>query len=375
MVINNNDRCSGLRDLFEDVGGVMVLAATMLFLSGCRGGHNAGPQNDTNTGIPATYANASQDQQLQRVLRADAIAFLQSMATSTYAGYRANAIEALADEPEVGESAARTGLLDQNEGVRFTSAMVIGLKRYKDSAPLVHALLKDESESVRAASIFALARNGYEANLTVLGEYLRSPHLSARSNAALAIGELGDPSAVEMLREALTETNPRATVSQQRLSNLQIAEAMAKLGDDAALSRIRAHLRGTPDEGEAAALAATMLGNLNARVYIQDLKNIVAAWKEYKYSAEVRLASMGALVRMGEVVPVELPLEYFSDEYADTKPGEFQAVREQATYILGLIGGPKALPYLAQSFYESDEEPVRLQAAAAIIRDIALNPP
>jgi len=328
-----------------------------------------------NTAIPTAYANVGRDQGLQRVLRADAVAFLQSIATSTYAGYRANAIEALADEPVLGESAARTGLLDENEGVRFTSAMVIGLKRYKDSAPLVHALLKDESESVRAAAIFALARNGYEANITVLGEYLRSPDLSVRSNAALAIGELGDSSAVEMLREALTETNPRATVSQQRLSDLQVAEAMAKLGDDAALSRIRAHLRGTPDEGEAAALAATMLGNLGTRVYIQDLKNIVAAWKEYKYSAEVRLASMGALIRMGEVIPVELLFEYFSDKYQDSKPGEFQAVREQATYILGLIGGTDALPFLAELFYESDEEPVRLQAAAAIIRDISGNQP
>ncbi len=322
-------------------------------------------------GMGAEYVGVMNDIEMQSVLRADALAFLISMTESDYAGYRANAIEALAAEPEAGERAARTGLLDGNAGVRFAAAMVIGMEGYSDSAPLVHALLNDENESVQAAAIYALASNGQDANISALASFLENGNLSVRSNAALAIGELGDPSAIEMLREALEFSNPRATLAEQRLSDLQIAEAMAKLGDDGAISRIRAHLRGAgQDEGEVAALAATMLGNLNARIYQRDLVNMVAAWKEFKQSAEVRLAAMGALIKMGESVTVEMPMEYFGRAYADTRPNEFVGVRAQATYVLGLIDNVRGLPYLAELFYESDDEPVRLQSAAAILKRI-----
>lgn len=311
---------------------------------------------------------------MQSVMREDALAFLISMTESDYAGYRANAIEALSVEPGAGERAARKGLLDDNAGVRFAAAMIIGMQNYRGSAPLVHELLTDDNESVQAAAIFALAKNGEEVNITVLADFLYSDNLSVRSNAALAIGELGDASAIEMLREALENSSPRATISQQRLSDLQIAEAMAKLGDDSAISRIRAHLRGAgADEGEVAALAATMLGNLRARIYERDLVNLVAAWKEFKQSAEVRLAAMGALIKMGEVVTVEMPMEYFGKTYTDTFPDEFVGVRTQATYVLGLIDDRRGLPYLAELFYESSEEPVRLQAAAAILKRIETN--
>jgi HEAT repeat protein len=311
----------------------------------------------------------SDDVEAQRRLRERAQSYLLSLTESSYAGYRANAIEALSKERRIGEDAARRGLLDENLGVRFISAMVIGLERYQRSAPQVHPLLRDPNSSVRIAAVFALARNSEPIDRTVLADALHSNDLTVRSNAALALGELGDPTAIELLREGLDYTNPRATVPEQRLSDLQLAEAMAKLGDDASLSRIRAHLRGAGSaDDEVAALAATMLGNLNARRYVRDLMNIVAAWKQYKRSAEVRLAAMGSLAKMNEAIPVDWPLEYFGPEFRDATPGQFGAVRVQATYVLSEIGGREALPYLAELFEASPEVAVRLQAASGILQ-------
>ena len=351
---------------------ILLLLPAVSLQVGCATSTTTKPSAINGKPLSDKYVQMVQDPDQRTQLRTEAVEYLKKMTESSYAGYRANAIEALADEPTIGEEVARTGLLDDNPGVRFTSAMIIGTHQFSNSAPLVHALLKDDNGSVRIDAIFALARNGIKTNITLLADYLNSNNLTERSNAALALGELGDPSAIQMLREALNDTNPRATVAEQRLSDLQIAEAMVKLGDDEAISRIRAQLRGaSPEDGEAAALAATILGNLNAKIYQRDLVNMVAAWKEFRNSAEVRLAAVGALVKMGQNMPIDIPLEYFSKQYTDTFPSEFMAVREQATYTLGLIATPDALAQIANIYHETSEESVRLQAAAALISIIS----
>ncbi len=348
------------------IGG--LLAAASLAVFGCQSG--SGPRSHATPKVPATYASLASDAGMQELLRGEATSYLLEMAEHPYAGFRANAIEALGAEQDLGESVARVGLLDVNPGVRFAAAMVIGINKYRDSVPLVHALLQDENASVRVAAIFATARNGSPHEISNLADFLFDDDLASRSNAALALGELGNESAKELLREALEYENPRATVTQERLGDLQIAEAMVKLGDDSALSRIRAHLRSGPDEGEVTALAATMLGNLNAQVYKRDLMNIVAAWKEFQYSAEIRLAAMGSLAQMGEEVPISLVLEYFGSTYQDSQSGEFVAIRSQATFVLGVIGSSESIPHLADLFHDSLDSPVRLQAAAALLKII-----
>ncbi len=319
--------------------------------------------------VSVQYADAAEDNAFQVTMRADAVVFLQEMAADDYAGYRANAIEALSGEPVIGEDVARAGLVDENLGVRFSALMVIGMNQYHGSAALAHELLRDSDGSVRAAAVFALYENGINVNQSELGVLVKSTDLRTRSNAAMIIGELGEDSAIQLLREAMVISNQRVTVQEQRLSDLQIAEAMVKLGDLAAISRIRAHLRGhDAADGEVTALAASMLGRLGAKQYIQDLRNLVAAWKQYRQSAEVRLAAMASLAQMGDRIDPALPMEYFGSEYKDTTPGEFLSVRAQAMYVLGELSQKAALPYLSQQFYTSEEVPVRIQAAASILK-------
>lgn len=333
------------------------------------GAVGCGPAVSSAPTLPPGYAVLADDVQEQRELRRDALEYLETMRKDPYALYRANAIEALQADPRAGEQAAREGLEDPNLAVRFVSAFAIGLHQYSASAPLAHALLSDESPSVRAAAAFALKRNAVDVNLGLLAEMLHGEDPQAAGNAALVLGEIGDVSALPLLRETIEFRSPRLSVQQQRLVQLQIAEAMAKLGDPYAVARIRAELYSRrPEHGEVMALAASMLGRLGATRTIGDLRNIVAMWKQYRHSAEVRLAALASLAQLGDPQSIDLVLEYLGPTYRDRTNPTFLAIQSQAVYGLGQYPAPQALPHLARAFDSSPEPEIRLPAAAAILR-------
>lgn len=319
---------------------------------------------------PEPYRSVAADHARQQEVRGEAISYLQAMAEHEYAGYRANAIEALQGEPDVCEPIARAGLMDENWGVRFVATMTIGQLQFHDSARLAVELLHDPNPSVRAAAIFALKRNGYEVDITPMSRMLKDPSLRVRSNVALVLGEMGDSSAIMLLRDALTYDDPQSTVGEMRIFQLQVAEALIKLGDESAVSRVRAHLftRG-PAEGEVMALAAAILGRVGARRYLGDLRNIVAMQGVYRNSAEVRLAALTSLSQLGDPPAIELIVEYLGPKYRFDLAGKrMTGIRMQATYALSEVGSPQALPYLAQISDQSRDELVRIQAAAGLIR-------
>ncbi len=345
------------------LSSIVGIAAVAAFaLSGCA----------PTAGVPVIgpeYQSLSSDIAGQRELRRGAIKYLNEMRKDEYALYRANSIEALQADPELGEIAAREGVEDPNLAVRFVSAMAIGQHQYADAAPLVHALLSDDSASVRAAAAFALKRNGTNVNLGLLAEMLKGDDPRAAGNAALVLGELGDPSALPLLRESIDFHSPHTTPPQQRIVQLQIAEAMAKLGDPYAIPRIRAELYSRqPEHGEIMALAATMLGQLDATRTIGDLRNIVAMWRQYRHSAEVRLAALASLAQLGEPQPIELVLEYLGPSYRESTSSSAAAIQTQAAHALAEYPPQQALPQLARLFDSSTQPLVRLQAAASILR-------
>jgi len=340
-------------------------AGLAMVLSGCGSTHSTPP-------LAPDYAMIGTDATEQRTLRRDAAAYLNTMRKDEYALYRANAIEALQADPKMGEVAAREGIEDTNLAVRFVSAMAIGQHQYSAAAPLVHALLNDASPSVQAAAAFAMSRNGFAVDLGLLAEMLRGDDPRAAGNAALVLGELGDSSALPLLRESIEFRSPRVSAQQQRLVQLQIAEAMAKLGDPFAIPRIRAELYSRqPEHGEVMALAASMLGTLQATRTIGDLRNIVAMWKQYRHSAEVRLAALTSLAQLGEAQPIDLVLEYLGPTYRDRTNSSFIAIQSQAAHALGEYPAQDALPHLARVFDSSVEPQIRLQAAASILRHTA----
>jgi len=320
----------------------------------------------------AVYLPAAMDTAYQSQLRAEAVGYLLGMTENEYAGYRANAIEALQAEPTIGEEVARIGLMDDNAGVRFASAMVIGRMEYGASAPLAHALINDENDSVRAAAIFALVRNGYQIDLSPLAEMLESSDSRTRANAALVIGELGDPTAVSLLRDTITLDNPRAPLAAQRIFQLQVAEALVKLGDMDSISRIRAPLYSRdPDDGEITAFAAAILGRIGDHRSKHDLVKLVAMWKQYRNSAEVRLAAMASLAQLGEPPDVDLVTEYLGPTYQDAEDLRMRSIRAQAVYTLGQIGTPSVLPHLAHLFYLEPDDLVKIPTATAVLQIVS----
>ncbi|MHC4589973.1 MAG: hypothetical protein ACYTAQ_11725, partial [Planctomycetota bacterium] len=87
-------------------------------------------------------------------LRAASLDLLDRAAMSPNALLRANALEAMQRAPQSLEPHVRRGLVDENRGVRFIAAMLIGDLELTHLAHLLEPLLRDESESVQAAAIY-----------------------------------------------------------------------------------------------------------------------------------------------------------------------------------------------------------------------------
>ena len=298
------------------------------------------------------------------VAREDALALLIEASRDENALVRANAIEALEEASgRIGEVALR-GLSDPNEGVRTVSAMVIGRARLRDVAPAARALLSDSSDYARAAAIYALRRCGFDENPTPLAEMVVG-HRDARvrAHAAFILGELGDRSAIPLLRQAASTPANRATPSERRLLELQISEALIKLGDERELQTVRAALYPSrPEQLEATALAVQIIGEVRDRGSIDQLIYMSAyeGQGQQRMPAEVRLAVADALAKMGNTEGT-----FIADEYADH---EMEAVRAQAAAVYGRVGRAENLKPLGRMMREDPSPLVRVAAAGAVLR-------
>jgi HEAT repeat protein len=277
---------------------------------------------------------------------------------------RANAIEALGEAPTRLAAVLPVALGDRNEGVRSVAAMMVGMSRMGELTPSVQPLLRDPSPYVRASAIFALERCGVGGGVdpTPLASMLLndpSPHV--RAHAAFILGELGDRSAVAMLRQCARDEMPRASQAEVRVMRLQLAEAMTKLGDNDQLHVIRAALYPSrPDDLETTALAAQIIGEVGDRGSIDELIYLSARWDQDKrpMPAEVRLAAAGSLAKLGLKQGAFIAREYWRSDNP--------AQRAQAAYVLGRTGNEKNLGTLAQMM-EDEAGIVRVSAAAAIV--------
>jgi len=295
------------------------------------------------------------------VLREEAADSLTRYATSDRAELRANAIRALGGMASRVERFAAAGLEDENEGVRFTSAMVVGYDRLERLTGSVRALLEDPSPSVRAAAIFALVRCGERVDRSPLAmTLLEDPSPRHRANAAFILGELGDPSALPLLREAVREPMRTANEARVRLLHLQIAEAMIKLGDESQVESVRAALYpARPEELEQTALAVQIMGEVEDLGAVDQLIYL-ASYREQgqMMPAEIRLAAAGSLAKMGDPGGYPIAVEYATSDR--------EAVRAQAAFVLGQTHRAENLGQL-RKMMEDESELVRLSASAAVL--------
>jgi HEAT repeat protein len=293
-------------------------------------------------------------------LRAASLDLLQRAAESDNAQVRANALEAMQVVPEqLGPHASR-GLVDENRGVRFVAAMTIGDLELDHLAHLLEPLLRDESESVQASAIFGLHRCGRPVDLNPLAGMILSEDPEVRGNAAMVLGRLGNPTAVPVIRMAVGRGMALVSEARVKMVDLQMAEALVKLGEQQEIEGIRAALFAPPEQGELTALACMMCGRLRDQRAVPNLVRLALQTGPSRQPAEVRMAATWALAHIDPAqAPMEVPLEYVADPL-------FQ-LRTQAALTLGEIGDPAALPHLA-TLLDDDSPLVQVAAAGGILR-------
>jgi len=298
--------------------------------------------------------------------KASAVTLLQQAAESTNALLRANAIEALQASPQHLPPIVRRGLGDENRAVRFVSAMTVGKLIMKDEASLLEPLLLDESHSVQAAAMYGLKRCGRQVDLTPLSAMLMSDNPEVKGNAALVLGEIGEPTAVRLLRHAAGMGLAKTEPSRRKVVELQLAEAMVKLGEQDELEVVRASLFVPEEQGELTALACQMCGELGDRGALPNLIDLARRGGDRQQSPEVRMAATMAIAQLEPAqAPLAVPAEYVGSTRFE--------LRAQAAHTIAEItagrGAPNdaTLPYLSRLL--NDANPlVQVAAAGGVLR-------
>lgn len=353
--------------------GGRVWAVAMLCVAASVGGCASSAETTADAPTPAEKADpatpdVNEDKFRTTVarsaLRERAISELIRLAGDQDPQIRAHAIEGLAPAESRLAGPLAAALKDENEGVRAIAAVVAGREGVESVMPSVRGLMQDPSPFARASAIYAMRALGENVDLTPLGGLLlEHPESNVRAHAAFLLGELGDKSALPMLRQALHASPPSATTEETKLLSLQIAEAMVKLGDTSRLEGIRAALYpASPDELELAALAVQILGRLGDRNSIGALINLA----EYRQGergmpAEIRLGIAEAVGRMGRREGW-----FIAEEYVRA---EDPLQRSLAAHVLGQTRRPEDLARLERMI--GDPNPlVQASASAAVLEAV-----
>ena len=185
----------------------------------------------TDSGGLVLSKKAAQQIPVQNVdLKNAAIDVLKQASVSEEALQRANAIEGLQPTTEPLREAVLRGLVDPNEGVRFVATLSIGKNNLCGVSHLVNPLLEDPSGSVRAAAICTLSLCGQDVDLNPLAEFIFGEDATERANAALVLAELGNPSAIALIRNGMGRDFKAYDPSRSRTIDLLMAESLGQAG-------------------------------------------------------------------------------------------------------------------------------------------------
>jgi HEAT repeat protein len=308
---------------------------------------------------PVTQASSKQGS-TEGAPRERATAVLNEASQSSVPLVRANAIEMLQPAVEPLRLAVQRGLVDPNRGVRFAAAMALGRQQLCGICDLVRPLLEDPSDSVRAAAIFALAVCGKEVDQSPLADMVLGTDRSVRANAALVIGEIGNPSASVLLREAMRRPLQMEDPEVVRASELGLAEALVRLGDRRHLETIRAAFFAPASQAELTALASQMAGRLGDRTLVPAMAALAMADGPRQAGPELRLIAAEALGRIDrEMAMPGLALEFSNDSVAQ--------VRMQAAFVLAWDRSARGQQEL-ERLLDDPEPRVRVAAAGALLK-------
>lgn len=340
-------------------GFLVACEATPAKKSARAGSRGAAP---ATTAERAADAGVYRDPVMRATLREKALTFLAASAASGPPEERVNAIEALQVSPARLYPVLDSALSDPVIAVRAVAAMTVGRAKLDAAAPKVRPLVNDAAPQVRASALYALHRCGEGTDLTPMAAMLYDKDLRVRSQTAFLLGDLGEPSALDLLRESARASTSRAAPAEVRVWELQLAEAQTKLGDEKAIQEIRAALfPAKPEDLEATALACQIVGQLRDRASVNRLIVLTAAQDDSKQfmPAEIRLGAAAALARMGQRQG-----SFIADQYRQSTK---DALRAQSAFVYGETRQVENLPTLEAMMGDSVGR-VRVAAAAAIVK-------
>ena len=275
---------------------------------------------------------------------------------------RAHAIESMQYDMTIFEPGVRRGLADREPSVRFVSAMSVAKLRMPGAGPLIEPLKLDPNESVQAAAILALTRCGTQTNPSPLAKMILSQSAELRGNTAMVLGELGNKSALIMLKEATRQPMSRANPAAVRIVNLQIAEAMVQLGDQSEIEPIHAALFFRSDQSECIELACEIASRLHDQGSLPMLQRLVEADGGDIRPIEIRLFAAIAACKIMQSPPSGLAGLGVSCSHDPNV-----RVRTLAAKLLGVVGGADTESVLSRLLRDREPE-VQVAAAGSILR-------
>ncbi len=311
--------------------------------------------------LPGCPPVANSDaQQIARGTALDkAIVLLQVEARSTEPDLRANCLEALqplSDERSL--DVIGQGLHDSDWTVRFAAVMVAGHRKAQGFKPVLQQMaVTDTNNNVQIAAIYALARLGDTHNMGRLAETLGSTDVAQRANTALALGLLGDKSAIPLLLAHAKDPEPRA--------KFEITAALARLGEPSAVTALVAFSvsKYVDDRIFAMATWPDVHSPDAADVLLSGLQDPMPGLTNPSPQIElmtdsIRLTAARSLGKMGNRAGLDGAMLY--------RRHPQPAIRSLAAMALGEILQPSESKVLVDMMKDPDEH-VRVAAAAAIV--------
>ena len=305
------------------------------------------------------------------VVYLDARAKLLQEAQSGTPVARMQAIEAIAETLAHREGAVfAEAIKDPSPGIRFAAAMAIGDIKYAPARDHLIRMAADKrvepNKLVFCAVIYSLFQFGNTDYTRELGTLLFDPEKEVRATAAMAMGRIGELSAlVPLKRQYSQEQDPTV--------RLRLVEAMTMLGDDRSASLLEAYTKSQFMDERLDAIRAMESAPAERAAFA--LRNML----KDRQPPFVRVAAAGALAAHGEVnednfllcmTAVVQPERMLAEsrEGPETPNGaQIDSLRQLGARSLGIMNLDPALPAL-EPLLDDPSGGVRIAAAMSILK-------
>ncbi len=301
----------------------------------------------------------------------DARAAIRQAAEDADPTVRMHAIEAMAEVlgTQCG-SAFVQNLDDPNPMIRFAAAMAIGDTKYTPAREKLLTMVgKGEVNKIAfIAAAYALSRMNSlpPAAGNELGRMLTDPEKETRALTAMAMGRMGEASAIGPMKAVLADEH-------DPMVRIQLTESLAVLGDLRSTETLEAYAKWQyMDERLVAIPALAKARCRRASPVLQSLLNP-------KQPPQVRVAAAGALAVLGEVdeeaiafcvEAIRYPKEMLAAAYGGARqvtPADVSSLRQLAAMSLGRTKRTELVDVLHPLLFDKDGS-VRVAAAMSILR-------